>query len=86
MSYQDVFKQLWYWQVYRGGRDYPWWSATYNIALEPCATLPVLSHAAARGEALTLGPGESQEIELLAVAFEGPERVSSVSAEGVVNR
>ena len=82
----DVFKQLWYWQVYRGGRDYPWWSATYNIALEPCATLPVLSHAAARGEALTLGPGESQEIELTAMAFEGSERVSSVSAEGVVNR
>ena len=82
----DVFKQLWYWQVYRGGRDYPWWSATYNIALEPCATLPVLSHAAARGEALALGPGESQEIELMALAFEGSERVTSVSAEGVVNR
>jgi len=82
----DVFKQLWYWQVYRGGRDYPWWSATYNIALEPCATLPVLSHAAARGEALALGPGESQEIDLTAVAFEGPGRVSCVSAEGVVSR
>jgi hypothetical protein len=82
----DVFKQLWYWQVYRGGRDYPWWSATYNIALEPCASLPVLSHAAARGEALTLGAGESREVELAAVAFEGTERVRGVSAEGVVKR
>lgn len=82
----DVFQQLWYWQVYRGGHDYPWWSATYNIALEPCATLPMLSHAAARGEALTLGPGESSEVELMAVAFEGVGRVSGVSAEGVVNR
>jgi hypothetical protein len=82
----DVFKKLWYWQVYRGGQDYPWWSATYNIALEPCATLPVLSHAAARGEALTLGAGESREIELLATAFEGAGRVSGVSPEGIVNR
>ena len=82
----DLFKQLWYWQVYRGGRDYPWWSATYNIALEPCATLPVLSQAAARGEALTLGAGESREFELLAISFEGLERVSGVSAEGVVSR
>ena len=82
----DVFKQLWYWSVYRGGRDYPWWSSTYNIALEPCATLPVLSHAAARGEAPTLGPGESREFKLLASAFEGPERVTGVSAEGKVNR
>ena len=82
----DLFKQLWYWQVYRGGRDYPWWSATYNVALEPCATLPVLSHAAARGEALRLAAGESREFELLAVAFEGLERVSGVSAEGLVSR
>jgi hypothetical protein len=82
----DVFKQLWYWQVYRGGRDYPWWSATYNIALEPCATLPVLSNASARGEALTLDAGESRELELLAVAFEGVERVIGVNASGVVSK
>jgi len=80
----DVFKQLWYWQVYRGGRGYPWWSATYNIALEPCATLPGLSQAAERGEALTLGAGESREVELVAAAFEGTERVTGVSAEGKV--
>ncbi|HVF91710.1 MAG TPA: aldose 1-epimerase [Blastocatellia bacterium] len=66
----EVFKVLWYWQVFRGGRDYPWWSSTYNIALEPCATLPVLARAAERGEALRLAAGESREIELLAAAFE----------------
>lgn len=81
----DVFRQLWYWQVYRGGRDYPWWSGTYNIALEPCATLPVLSHAAARGEALKLGAGESREIELAAVAYEGRGRVCGVTSEGALS-
>ncbi len=80
----EVFKRLWYWQVYRGGHDYPWWSATYNIALEPCATLPILERAVERGEALRLGSGESREIELMAVAFEGLERVSHVSAGGEV--
>ena len=80
----EVFKQLWFWQVYRGGHDYPWWSATYNIALEPCATLPILERAVERGEALRLGTGESREIELMAVAFEGLERVSQVSAGGEV--
>ncbi len=80
----DVYKQLWYWQVYRGGRDYPWWSATYNIALEPCATLPMLSHAVARGEALSLAAGETTEIKLLAIAFEGSRPVTSVSPDGRV--
>jgi hypothetical protein len=80
----DLFKQLWYWQVYRGGRDYPWWSATYNIALEPCATLPILSESVARGESLRLGAGESREIELAAVAFEGLNRVAGVSEDGEV--
>lgn len=82
----DLFKQLWYWQVYRGGRDYPWWNATYNIALEPCATLPVLSHAAARGEALSLGAGESRDIDLLAVAFEGSDRIRGIGTEGGILR
>ncbi|SRR6266404_686040 len=81
-----VFKQLWYWQVYRGGRDYPWWSSTYNIALEPCATQPVLSHAVARGEALSLSPGESREIDLMALAFEGPQRISGIDSDGAVTR
>jgi hypothetical protein len=82
----DVFKQLWYWQVYRGGRDYPWWGATYNIALEPCVSLPVLSHAAARGEALALGAGESREVELMALAFEGSSRVTGIDSNGLFEK
>jgi uncharacterized protein DUF4432 len=80
----DVFKRLWYWQVYRGGRDYPYWSATYNIALEPCTSLPVLRRAVERGEALSLGAGESREIEITASAFEGLGKVNAVSVEGEV--
>ncbi len=67
----DLFNRLWYWQVFRGGMNYPWWGSTYKIALEPCATLPVLSRAAQQGEALRLAAGESREIEMLAIAYEG---------------
>jgi hypothetical protein len=35
---------------------------------------------------LRLPAGESREFELLAVAFEGLERVSGISAEGIVSR
>jgi hypothetical protein len=80
----DTFKVLWYWQVYRGGRDYPWWSATYNIALEPCSSYPMLMHAAARGEALSLHPGESRDIELMAIAYEGFDRVANVTSDGKI--
>jgi len=65
----NVFKYLWYWQVYRGAMEYPFWGATYNIALEPCATLPVLSDAVKRGESLKLGPGQSLTAELVASVF-----------------
>jgi galactose mutarotase-like enzyme len=78
----DVFKFLWFWQVYRGGSGYPWWGATYNIALEPCATMPGLSESA--GDALSLGPGQSLEVELLAVAYEGLESVGGITDAGKV--
>ena len=78
----QVFKKLWYWQVYRGGKDYPWWSSTYNIALEPCASMPILSEAVARGEALSLGAGQSLEIEMTASAYEGLDQVTGVSKAG----
>lgn len=81
----EVMRYLWYWLVCRGGRDYPWWSATYNLALEPCATLPILSRAVERGEALLLGPGQQLHIDLAAIAYEGIEKVISVDKDGNVS-
>ncbi|HKV41517.1 MAG TPA: aldose 1-epimerase [Blastocatellia bacterium] len=74
----ELFKVLWYWQVYRGAYGYPWWGATYNVALEPCATMPVLARAAERGDAISLGPGESRHARLAAVAFEGADTAREV--------
>ena len=80
----DVFKTLWYWQVYRGGRDYPWWNATYNIALEPCVSTPMLERQARAGRALSLGAGESMEVEFWAIAYTGLESVKTVTPDGEV--
>jgi len=79
-----IFKVLWYWQILRGGLDYPWWGSTYNIALEPCGTMPVLSRSVAAGENLHLRSGESLNVELLAVAYEGLESVTLISDTGAV--
>jgi hypothetical protein len=67
----DIFKYLWYWQVFRGAMDYPFWGATYNIALEPCATLPGLSEAAGKNQSLKLAPGATLTAELQAAVFQG---------------
>jgi hypothetical protein len=66
----NIFKYLWYWQVFRGAMDYPFWGATYNIALEPCATLPSLSEAAKKTESLKLSPGQTLTAELSASVFQ----------------
>ena len=81
----EVFNVLWYWQVYRGAFDYPFWGATYNIALEPCVSLPVLEQAAKSGSALTLDAGESREVELLAIAYDGIEQVARVCEDGLIS-
>jgi hypothetical protein len=70
--------------VYRGVEGYPWWGSTYNIALEPCVSLPTLHRAVERGEALRLAPGESLDIQLAATAFEGIDRVGAVEGDGHV--
>jgi hypothetical protein len=72
----NIFKYLWYWQVFRGAMDYPFWGATYNIALEPCATLPSLSEAAKSGESLKLSPGQSLTADLSATVFQGASPIS----------
>ncbi|MEW6130050.1 MAG: aldose 1-epimerase [Acidobacteriota bacterium] len=80
----EIFKVLWYWQIFRGGRNYPWWSATYNIALEPCVALPKLHEAVSNGEALMLEAGESLAVELLAIAYEGISMVERVAEDGSI--
>ena len=52
----EKFPVLGYWQLFRGGPDYPWYGMNYLAALEPASSLPSLADAASRGKAITVTP------------------------------
>ncbi|HZQ27359.1 MAG TPA: DUF4432 family protein [Acidimicrobiales bacterium] len=82
----ELFRWLWYWQMFGGGVGYPWWGQTYDIGLEPFTGWPNLGleEAIANGSALTLAAGETLSASLLVSAFEGREGVASVGPDGSV--
>jgi hypothetical protein len=70
--YHKLFPTLGFWQVFRGGPDYPWYGQPYLVALEPACDLPSLARAAARGTAIRLEPGSPLTTRLEATVFTGP--------------
>ncbi|HEX2325006.1 MAG TPA: DUF4432 family protein [Chloroflexota bacterium] len=82
----EVFSCLWLWQELGGTLDYPWYGAAYVMGVEPHTSCPAdgLAAAVQRGNARSLGPGESVEVELRAVLFTPQGRVNAVSPEGDV--
>ena len=76
-----VFRHIWYWQAFGGNSGHPWFADTYNVGIEPWTTIPGsgLATAVEQGAAYELEPGQSQTVRLLAVAYEGLERVGGIS-------
>lgn len=68
---RKLFPTLGFWQVFRGGPDYPWYGQPYLVALEPACDLPSLARAAARGTAIRLEPGSPLTTRLEATVFTG---------------
>jgi hypothetical protein len=66
MSWEaNLFKYLWFWQVYGGWSGYPWYGNSYNIGLEPCTSYPPsLVGAINSGTQLNFAPGESVQTNL----------------------
>jgi hypothetical protein len=81
-----LFPHLWMWQVWGGMPGYPWYGQNYNVALEPWTSWPDggLLRAIENGSARTIGPRETVETRLLAVAWTGRERIGGIDAEGEV--
>ena len=80
-----IFKYLWFWQVYGGAVGYPWYSTTYNVAIEPNSSYPPnLLDSIKRKTNLSLKPGESINSEILAVVFESDGRVKRIEKNGKV--
>ncbi len=82
---EEIFKSLWFWQVYRGSLAHPWYGRTYNIALEPwTAPYHHLREAQAHGAARIMQPGEILDVRFGAVAYSGHQRISGISTAGDV--
>ncbi|WP_319415325.1 DUF4432 family protein [Marispirochaeta aestuarii] len=82
----SLFPYLWFWQVFGGFSDYPWFRRNYNFALEPFSSFPEsgLLKAIENGTALRFGPHETKETTILAVAYAGRERINRITETGEV--
>lgn len=76
----EMFRYVWYWQVFGGGEGYPWYGRTYNCALEPWTSYPLfgLQKACEHGTQKKLEPNASSSTYLKATAYSGISRVSKV--------
>ena len=79
-----AFPWVWFWQLYRGSPNYPWWQSQYCAALEPVTSAGLaFGEAVANGTALKVAARATLRAELCAWAFEATTPVTRVSAQGV---
>lgn len=81
-----LFPYLWFWQVWGGEPDYPWWGRHYDCALEPWTSWPDsgLLEAIENGSALTLDGGATVETRLIATTYSGRQRITGIDEDGEV--
>lgn len=77
---KDVFSTVWVFASYCGWRD------LYVAVLEPCTGYPyALDEAVKSGRFSRLGPGQTLEAEVTAVAYTGYTSVERIAADGKVD-
>lgn len=83
----DVFKYLWYWQVFGGHSGYPWYKRTYNVGLEPFTSLPsgMAEPGSDESTSMIFKPGESRSSTVRAVIYESSNGVTGVGQDGKVS-
>jgi len=84
-----VFPYAAFWQETGGTRDHPWYGSAYVIAIEPNASYPAHGLTTVMRKTrthLTVAPGESRSVNLVAVFYEGSQRVTKIDADGNVIR
>ena len=80
-----LFPCLYYWHVFNGVPEYPWYNRVYVIGLEPWTSFPLNQDAAkAAGRTLKIGGNAAISTAVTAVAYAGREKVSCITAEGRV--
>lgn len=84
----SVFPYAWFWQELNASSGFPFYKCSYVMAIEPAASIPgqgLTTVMEKTGTHLTLGPGESREIEMKAVFFESSAGVQGIDADGAVH-
>lgn len=79
-----VYRFIWFWQNYNTP-DYPFYSRSWNIALEPCSSYPgSFKEQLENGTVIKVSGGGRVEVELMAVVYTGFKRVYRVDWSGEV--
>ncbi|MBI4551754.1 MAG: DUF4432 family protein [Candidatus Latescibacteria bacterium] len=83
-----LFKHVWFWQSYGRSYGYPWFGRTYNMALEPFTSYPGhgLEEVIRRGRQARIEANGVIETDLVAVAYDGVERVKRIGKRGEIEQ
>jgi galactose mutarotase-like enzyme len=84
-----LFPYACFWQESGGVRQHPFYGAAYATAIEPNSSYPGQGLRAAiqkTGTQLTFEPGQSLTLKLIAVFYEGHQRVAHIDPQGHVTR
>jgi hypothetical protein len=81
-----TFKYLWYWQVFGGGKGYPWYGRAYNVGLEPFTSLSagIPEPGSSVRTAEIFKAGETRKATVKAVVFESSSGVAAIDDKGNV--
>jgi galactose mutarotase-like enzyme len=85
---KEIFPYAWFWQELHSSAGYPWYKGVYVMAIEPASTIPGhgLVSALQRGaRVLSLGAGESSEIEFRIMFYQARGHIQSIAADGAVS-
>lgn len=82
----EIFKTVWFWQMYGGGTGYPWYSRAYTMALEPFTSAPD-PHAPnidAVANARQIKGRETLHTRLRVLLYRGIKGVGRITPDGVI--
>lgn len=77
---KSIFKYLYFWFVYGGSNNYPFFSDTYSLAIEPWSSWPGrgLLEAIKNNTSLKISPGQTIDSWLKVVVFEKDQDVKGI--------
>lgn len=83
---RDVFPYVWFWGVFNGSLDYPFYGRTYNLGIEPFSSLPgaLTGEPPGAGTALHLRAGESISLKVRAIVFHAQGPIQGLTLDGEV--